>query len=99
MEEKKIVIKINEDAVEMLSNNPDLKSLVVKIVEQNDDYDFDLINIECNDEKFDKEGFKEILIKSIKEFKQNLVLNAIKSKKNIDEVKKINDDLTSLNNQ
>ncbi len=99
MEEKKIVIKINEDAVEMLSNNPDLKSLIVKIVEQSDSYNFDLIDIECNDEKFDKEGFKEILVKSIKEFKQNLNLNAIESKKNMDEVEKINDTLTSPDNQ
>ena len=99
MEEKKIKIIINNDTIEITSNNPDLKSLINKIIEQEDEYNFNLIKVECNDENFDKDGFREIIIKSINEFKQNLILNKKEVQKNIDIVEKNEKDISKLENK
>lgn len=74
MEEKKIIVTINEDKIELESNNPSLKKLVDAIIKQKEDYDFNEIIVEIDDENFDKESFKDILLKSIQEFKKNLIL-------------------------
>lgn len=74
MEEKKIHVIINKNDIELESNNPNLKKLVNAIIEQDSDFDFNNIEIKIDDDSFDKESFKEILLNSIMEFKKNLKL-------------------------
>ena len=78
MEEKKIKVVINSETIELESNNPDLKSLINLILRQEKNFNFDTIEIKTDDDKFDKYGFKEILIESINEFKNKIKLLEIK---------------------
>lgn len=78
MEEKKIKVVINSETIELESNNPDLKSLINLILRQEKNFNFDTIEIKTDDDKFDKDGFKEILIESINEFKNKIKLLEIK---------------------
>ncbi|MCI5733103.1 MAG: hypothetical protein MR296_03640 [Tenericutes bacterium] len=89
MEEKKIKVIINKKTIELESNNPDLKALIDLILSQNDDYDFNNIEIKAEDEKFDKQGFKEILIESISEFKNKLELLEMKKKTDAQTIEKL----------
>ena len=92
MEEKKIKIIINNESVELESNNPDLKKLVDLIIKQDDNYDYKMIDIETKDEKFDKEGFKDILIQSIADFKKNVQLvesTSLENTKKLSELKNL----------
>ena len=89
MEEKKIKVIINKKTIELESNNPDLKTLIDLILSQNDDYDFNNIEIKAEDEKFDKQGFKEILIESISEFKNKLELLEMKKKTDAQTIEKL----------
>lgn len=89
MEEKKIKVVINNETIELESNNPDLKSLINLILKQKENFNFDTIEIKTDDDKFDKDGFKEILIESINEFKNKIKLLEIKKeddKKTIEEL-------------
>ena len=79
MEEKKIKVVINSETIELESNNPDLKSLINLILRQEKNFNFDTIEIKTDDDKFDKYGFKEILIESINEFKNKIKLLEIKT--------------------
>ena len=79
MEEKIINVEINNHIIELKTNNPDLKSLINAIIEQDNNFDFNNIKIEVTDKNFDKENFKEILLNSIQEFKENIQI--IDSKK------------------
>lgn len=74
MEEKKIKVVINSETIELESNNPDLKSLINLILSQEENFNFDTIEIKTDDDKFDKDSFKEILIESINEFKNKIKL-------------------------
>lgn len=100
MEEKKIKVVINNEIVELESNNPDLKTLINLILKQEENFNFDTIEVKTDDDKFDKESFKEILIESINEFKNKIKLLEIKKdadKKIIDElVKKIEKKMSNL---
>lgn len=78
MEEKKIKVVINSVTIELESNNPDLKSLINLILRQEENFNFDTIEIKTDDDKFDKDSFKEILIESINEFKNKIKLLEIK---------------------
>lgn len=89
MEEKRIKVVINNEMIELESNNPDLKSLINLILKQEEKFNFDTIEVKTDDDKFDKESFKEILIESINEFKNKIKLLEIKKdadKKIIDEL-------------
>ncbi len=89
MEEKRIKVVINNEMIELESNNPDLKSLINLILKQEENFNFDTIEVKTDDDKFDKESFKEILIESINEFKNKIKLLEIKKdadKKIIDEL-------------
>ena len=86
MEEKKIIVKFDKATVELQSNNPNIKNLVEKILEQDEKFDFNNTEIECLDDSFDKNAFKTIIVDSIKEFKQQLI---IEEKSNIDKLEKI----------
>lgn len=89
MEEKKIEVVINNETIELESNNPDLKALINLILKQKENFNFDTIEVKTDDDKFDKESFKEILIESINEFKNKIKLLEIKKdadKKIIDEL-------------
>ena len=86
MEEKKIIVKINETNVELQSNNPNIKNLVEIILDQDDEYDFTTIKIECSDDNFDKDSFTKIIIDSITDFKKLLI---IEDKNNNDKIVKI----------
>ena len=91
MEEKKIHVIINKNDIELESNNPNLKKLVNAIIEQDSDFDFNNIEIKIDDDSFDKESFKEILLNSIMEFKKNLKLIDLKKEeieKNINTLEK-----------
>ena len=79
MEEKIINVEINNHIIELKTNNPDLKSLINAIIEQDNNFDFNNIKIEVTDKNFDKKNYKEILLKSIQEFKENIQI--IDSKK------------------
>ena len=59
MEEKKIKVVINSETIELESNNPDLKSLINLILSQEENFNFDTIEIKTDDDKFDKDSFKE----------------------------------------
>lgn len=78
MEEKKIKVVINSETIELESNNSDLKSLINLILSQEENFNFDTIEIKTDDDKFDKDSFKEILIESINEFKNKIKLLEIK---------------------
>lgn len=78
MEEKKIKVVINNETIELESNNPDLKALINLILKQKENFNFDTIEIKTDDDKFDKDNFKEILIESINEFKNKIKLLEIK---------------------
>ena len=78
MEEKKIKVIINNEAIKLESNNPDLKSLIDQILKQDNNFDFNTIEIESDDDNFDKKSFKEILVESIEEFKNKIELLEIK---------------------
>ena len=84
MDEKKIHVIINKTDVELESNNPDLKKLVNVIITQDENFDFNNIEIKIDDDNFDKNSFKEILLNSILEFKENLKRIDIK-KKNLEQ--------------
>lgn len=84
MDEKKIHVIINKIDVELESNNPDLKNLVNVIISQDENFDFNNIEIKVEDDNFDKDNFKEILLNSILEFKENLKSIDIK-KKNLEQ--------------
>lgn len=84
MDEKKIHVIINKTDVELESNNPDLKNLVNVIISQDENFDFNNIEIKIDDDNFDKNSFKEILLNSILEFKENLKRIDIK-KKNLEQ--------------
>ena len=89
MEEKRIKVVINNEMIELESNNPDLKSLINLILKKEENFNFDTIEVKTDDDKFDKESFKEILIESINEFKNKIKLLEIKKdadKKIIDEL-------------
>lgn len=73
--ENKIVIKFNErEKVEIDSDTPQFDSLVNYIVLHLDD-NYDNIQIEVSDNKFDKEIFKASLIQTIKEVVGQLKIN------------------------
>ena len=94
MEEKKIIVTINEAKVVLQSNNPNIKDLVEKILAQDESFDFNNIEIECSDDNFDKDSFKKIIVDSVVEFKEQLIIeNEINAKKNkeIDTKKKNNE--------
>ena len=84
MDGKKIHVIINKTDVELESNNPDLKNLVNVIISQDENFDFNNIEIKIDDDNFDKNSFKEILLHSILEFKENLKRIDIK-KKNLEQ--------------
>lgn len=84
MDGKKIHVIINKTDVELESNNPDLKNLVNVIISQDENFDFNNIEIKIDDDNFDKNSFKEILLNSILEFKENLKRMDIK-KKNLEQ--------------
>ena len=86
MEEKKIIVIINNTKVELQSNNPNIKNLVEKILIQDENFDFNTIEIECSDENFDKDSFKKIIVDSVTDFKKQLI---IEDKDNSDKLKKI----------
>ena len=96
MEEKKINIIINKEKIELESNNPDLKVLVDLILKQDDKFDFNTIEIKTNDDKFDKDSFKEILVESINEFKNNIQLLEIKKN---EDTKKIEEIIQKIDNK
>lgn len=81
MDEKKLHVIINKNDIELESNNPDLKKLVNTIIKQDDNFDFNSIEIKIDDDSFDKDSFKEILLESIQEFKENLKTIDIKENK------------------
>lgn len=80
MDEKKLHVIINKTDIELESNNPDLKKLVNAIISQDENFDFNSIEIKIDDDNFDKDSFKEILLNSIQEFKGNLKRIDIKEK-------------------
>lgn len=86
MEEKKIIIKINNTKVELQSNNPNIKNLVEIILVQDEAFDFNNIEIECLDDCFDKDSFKKIIVDSVIDFKKKLI---IEEKDNNDKIEKI----------
>lgn len=95
MEEKVISVTINNKTIDLKSNNPDIKELVLNVIEQDDDYDFNSIEVIADDKKFDKDSFKEILIESIRDFKESTKLVESKyedTKNEIDKYKETIDD-------
>lgn len=97
MEEKIIKVTINSDVIELKSNNPNLKELVSKIIEQDNDYDFNSIEVNANDENFDKDSFKEILISSINDFKNKTKLVELKREETKNEIDKYKENLDESN--
>lgn len=84
MDEKKLHVIINKTDIALESNNPDLKKLVNVIINQDEKFDFNSIEIKIDDDSFDKDSFKEILLNSIQEFKEGLKRIDIK-KKNVEQ--------------
>lgn len=97
MEEKLIKVTINSDIIELKSNNPNIKELVLKIIEQSDDYDFNSIEVNADDENFDKDSFKKILIGSINDFKKNTKLVELKREETRNEIDKYKENLNESN--
>lgn len=65
----------NQDAsVELSSNSPDLDEFVGKIVKYKEEIDTEKITVTCDDEKFDTNSFKEIIVTSIKNFLEKVSL-------------------------
>ena len=70
--------------------------LVDLILKQDDKFDFNTIEIKTNDDKFDKDSFKEILVESINEFKNNIQLLEIKKN---EDTKKIEEIIQKIDNK
>lgn len=87
MEENIIKITINKETIELLPNSPDLKQLIYLITKQKDNFDFNKIEVNCPNESFDKEGFKEILIDSIVLFRNNLNLEELAKESDLEKLK------------
>ena len=88
MEEKKIIVKFDKATVELQSNNPNIKNLVEKILEQDEKFDFNNTEIECLDGNFDKDAFKAIIVDSIKDFKQQLIIEEKSNSNKLEKIKK-----------
>lgn len=59
MEEKKIEVVINNETIELESNNPDLKALINLILKQKENFNFDTIEVKTDDDKFVKKVLKK----------------------------------------
>lgn len=97
MEEKVIKVTINNKTIDLKSNNPDIKELVLNVIKQNDDYDFNSIEVIADDKNFDKDSFKEILIESIKDFKNNTKLVELKYEETKNEINKYKETIDDSN--
>ena len=82
MEEKTIDVVINGEIIKLQSNNPDLKELIRTIIAQDSEYDFEMIEVNTDDQYFDKIGFRKILLEAIKEFKKSVELHELNAKNN-----------------
>lgn len=70
---KQIEIKVNGTIIKIDSDTPDFKELV-NVVISNQNFDFKNINVDCEDEKFDKESFKDALISVIESTLKSLTI-------------------------
>lgn len=71
-------IKIKFDAeneIILNSDNPDLNGFVSKVVELKEKCNFEQLSVETNNSDFDKEGFKGILLNSIKSFLEDIKIS------------------------
>lgn len=69
------IIFDNDNKIELNSNNPDLNNFVSKVVELKDTCNFENLEVETDNPDFDKEGFKSIVITSIKSFLKDIEIN------------------------
>lgn len=67
---KKILVRIGTgEEVSLTSNSPDIDSLISAVVDARDGFNADEISVSCpDDENFDCDGFKDILVKLSQEF-------------------------------
>lgn len=76
MEDNKIYIYFDEsNSFTLNSDNPDLESLMKKAIELKDKINLDSIEIKCNTENFDSDGFKKIIKNSFQKFYNDIDIN------------------------
>lgn len=90
MEEKKIIVKIKNQQIQLSTNSPDLKPLISALI---DLIDIKLVNddikIETDDNNFDKDSFKKIIFDSISEFQEKTKLIDITTSQNQVKIKEL----------
>ncbi len=89
---KQIEIKVNGTIIKIDSDTPDFKELVNAVI-SNQNFDFKNIDVDCEDEKFDKESFKDALISVIESTLKSL---AIQNEKLEELLKKIKEEKEKL---
>lgn len=83
---KQIEIKVNGTIIKIDSDTPDFKELVNAVI-SNQNFDFKNINVDCEDEKFDKESFKDALISVIESTLKSLTIQYEKLEELLNKIK------------
>lgn len=65
----------NKVAIELDSDNPDIRKLVEKIVDNRDKIVLNDVKIECKESNFDSKGFKKIVVALISKTLSEIKIN------------------------
>ncbi len=74
MENKELVLKINDKKLVLTSNTPDMNKIIEFIVDNKNDIHIDDVSVEVDDDKFDKKGFEEMIKGVISDYLESLKL-------------------------
>ena len=92
---KQINVTIDNKKIIIDSDTPSFDELLSTVIEKKT-YDFNQIIISCDDEKFDKESFKNALVSTI----ESLIKDISVDKEKLDsQLKKINEEKTALDDR
>lgn len=90
---KKIDIKlIEEKIISLSSDTPDIDELIDNIVLLRGEIDLEKIEVSSNSDDFDNEGFKEVVVSTIKTFIEKIELNSEEAQNVINALNKQNKD-------
>ena len=74
MENKELVLKINDKKLVLTSNTPDMNKIIEFIVDNKNDIHIDDVSVEVDDDKFDKKLFEEMIKGVISDYLESLKL-------------------------
>ena len=90
---KQIEITVNKTTIKIDSDTPDFKELVNTVI-LNQSFDYKNIVVECEDEKFDKESFKDALVSVIESTLKSLTIQNEKLKELLKKISEEKDKLS-----